>query len=47
VKINGTTLQTSDPALQPQLQALLNALIAKNEAIGAAQEHLRTVMNGS
>ena len=47
VSINGTVLQTSDPALQPQLQALLDALIAKNEAIGKAQQHLRAVMNGS
>ena len=47
VTINGSVLQTSDPALQPQLQALLNALIAKNEAILKAQEHLRAVMNGA
>jgi hypothetical protein len=47
VTINGTTFETSDPTLQPQLQALVTALIAKNEAIGAAQEHLRAVMNGT
>jgi hypothetical protein len=47
VTINGPMLQTSDPALQPQLQALVNALTAKNEAIQKAQQHLRGVMNGS
>ena len=47
VTINGPLLQTSDPALQPQLAALVNALAAKNEAITKAQEHLRTVLNGS
>lgn len=46
VSLVGNQLQTSDPALQPQLQALVNALLAKNEAIGKAQEHLRLVMNG-
>ncbi len=46
VTINGTVLQTSDPALQPQLQALVDAVIAKNDAIAKAQEHLRDVMNG-
>jgi hypothetical protein len=47
VTINGPLLQTSDPALQPRLTALVNALAAKNEAITKAQEHLRTVLNGS
>jgi hypothetical protein len=47
ITINGSTLQTSDPALQPQLNALVNALIAKNQAINTAQEHLRAVVNGS
>jgi hypothetical protein len=46
VTINGPTIETTDPALRPQLQALLNALIAKNDAIVKAQEHLRLVMNG-
>jgi hypothetical protein len=46
VTINGSTLQMSDPALQPQLTALVNALTAKNEAINKAQQHLRDVMNG-
>jgi hypothetical protein len=46
VTINGPTIQTTDPALRPQLQALLDALTAKNEAIVKAQEHLRLVMNG-
>jgi Protein of unknown function (DUF3053) len=47
VTINGTMLQTSDPALQPQLAALVGALTAKNAAIAKAQQHLRAVMNGS
>jgi hypothetical protein len=46
VSINGSVLQTTDASLQPQLQALMNAVIAKNEAIAKAQEHLRSVMNG-
>jgi hypothetical protein len=47
VTINGPTIETTDRALQPQLQALLDALTAKNDAIAKAQEHLRLVMNGS
>ena len=47
VTITGATLQTSDPALQPQLSALVAALTAKNEAITKAQTHLRLVMNGN
>ncbi|HWD57733.1 MAG TPA: DUF3053 family protein [Stellaceae bacterium] len=47
VSINGSMVQTTDPALQPKLQALIDALIAKNEAIQKAQQHMRAVMNGS
>jgi hypothetical protein len=47
VTINGPLIETTDPALQPQLQALLGTLTAKNEAIAQAQQHLRLVMNGS
>lgn len=46
VSIVGNQLQTSDPALRPQLQAMIDALMAKSDAIGKAQEHLRLVMNG-
>ena len=46
ITIDGPILRTSDPSLQPQLSALVNALTAKNEAINKAQEHLRVVMNG-
>jgi hypothetical protein len=46
VTIVGNQLQTSDPALRPQLQAMIDALMAKSDAIGKAQEHLRLVMNG-
>jgi hypothetical protein len=47
ITIAGAQLQTSDPALQPQLSALVNALVAKNEAINKAQAHLRSIMNGN
>lgn len=47
VTINGPLIETSDPALRPQLVALVAALTAKNEAIAKAQQHLRVVMNGS
>jgi hypothetical protein len=46
ITIDGPILRTSDPSLQPQLTALVNALTAKNDAINKAQEHLRVVMNG-
>jgi hypothetical protein len=46
VSIIGNQLQTTDPALQPQLQAMIDALAAKNDAINKAQERLRQVMNG-
>jgi hypothetical protein len=46
VTINGSLLQTSDPALQAQLAALVNTLTAKTEAIGKAQQRLRAVVNG-
>lgn len=47
IRINGPLIETSDPALRPQLTALVAALTAKNEAIQKAQRHLRLVMNGS
>ncbi|HML10621.1 MAG TPA: DUF3053 family protein [Stellaceae bacterium] len=47
VSIVGSQLQTTDPALRPQLQAMIDALTAKSEAISKAQERLRQVMNGS
>jgi hypothetical protein len=46
VTINGPTLQTSDPGLQPQLQALITSLSAKTDAITKDQERLRAVMEG-
>ncbi|HTW50793.1 MAG TPA: DUF3053 domain-containing protein [Stellaceae bacterium] len=46
VSIVGNQLQTTDPALRPQLQAMIDALMAKSDAISKAQEHLRLVMNG-
>jgi len=47
IKIVGSQLQTNDETLRPQLNALVNALIAKNEAINKAQEHLRAIVNGT
>lgn len=47
VTVNGALLQTSDPALQPRLAALVNALAAKNRAIAKGQERLRAIMTGS
>jgi hypothetical protein len=46
VTINGSMLQTSDPALQAQLAALLAGVSAKNDAIHKAQDRLRAVMEG-
>jgi hypothetical protein len=46
VTINGSVIQTDDPALRPQLAAMVGALTARNEAIAKAQQHLRDVMNG-
>ena len=46
MKINGSTIQATDPSLQPQLATLVHALTAKNEALTRAQQHLRDVMNG-
>ncbi|HZK91111.1 MAG TPA: DUF3053 family protein [Stellaceae bacterium] len=46
VKISGSTIQATDPSLQPQLAALVHALTARNEALTRAQQHLRDVMNG-
>jgi hypothetical protein len=47
IQIDGATLRTSEPALQPELTALVRALTTKNAAITEAQQHLRTVLNGS
>jgi DUF3053 family protein len=46
IKVNGSTIQATDPALQPRLAALVHAVTAKNEALTRAQQHLRDVMNG-
>jgi hypothetical protein len=46
VKIVGSVVQTSDPTLQPQLQALINAVTAKNDAINKAQQRLRAIETG-
>jgi soluble cytochrome b562 len=47
IKINGSMLQVADPSLQPQLQSLINALRAKQEAIQKAQQRLRSIVSGT
>jgi len=47
IKINGPMLQVADPALQPQLQSLIDAMRAKQEAMQKAQQRLRSVTYGS
>jgi len=46
VTIAGATLQNSDPTLQPQLVALLDALTAKTEVINKAQQRMRAIETG-
>jgi hypothetical protein len=47
IKISGSMLQVADPSLQPQLQSLIEALRAKQEAVRKAQQRLRTITYGS
>ena len=47
IKINGPMIQTTDPALQSRLQALIDNLRDKQEAIQKAQQRLRAVAYGS
>jgi len=47
IKANGSMLQVADPSLQPQLQALVNALRAKQEAVQKAQQRLRSIVSGT
>jgi hypothetical protein len=46
VKIQGSTIQISDAALQPKLAAMVDALRAKNEVIIKAQQRLNTLVRG-
>jgi len=47
IKANGSMLQVADPSLQPQLQTLVNALRAKQEAVQKAQQRLRSIISGT
>jgi hypothetical protein len=47
IAIEGTMVRVSDPALQPPLQALLDALRAKQAAIEKAQQRLRSLAYGT
>jgi hypothetical protein len=46
IKVNGPMLQLADPALQPQLRSLIDALRARQEAVQKAQQRLRSVAHG-
>ena len=46
VKIQGSQIQVSDPRVQQQLSALIDALRAKQQSIMAAQQRLRSVVMG-
>jgi len=46
VTVHGSMIQTTDPALQPKLTAMLDAMRAKNEAIQKAQQKLRELVRG-
>jgi hypothetical protein len=46
VTVHGSLIQTTDPALQPRLTALLDTLRARNEAIQKAQQRLNTLVGG-
>ena len=47
IKITGLLIQTTDPTLQPELAAHVNALSAKTAAINKAQQRLRAILQGS
>ena len=47
ITVSGSMLQVADPSLQPRLQALVDALRAKQEAIQKAQQRLHDLAYGS
>jgi soluble cytochrome b562 len=47
VKIDGSMVRLSNPALQGQLQDLLNAVRVKQEAVQKAQQRLRNIAYGN
>jgi len=47
VKIQGSMIEVSDASLQAPLNAMLDALRAKNEAINKAQQRLDALVSGS
>lgn len=46
IKLSGSQIQISNPALQARVQAALTAMGAKQQAMNAAQQKLRSVMFG-
>ena len=46
IRVQGSMLQTSDPALQAPLQSLLDAVRAKNDAINDARRRFNSLING-
>ncbi|MEN5180679.1 DUF3053 family protein [Comamonas testosteroni] len=47
IKVSGAMLEVSDPKLQAELQALLNDLNSKGQAVNAAQDALLKAVNRS
>jgi hypothetical protein len=46
IKVQGSMIQTSDPSLQRPLQALIDAVSAKTNAINNAQRKFNALVNG-
>src|SRR4051812_8324476 len=47
VKIEGAMIQVGNPSVQARLQALIEAMHAKQQAIQDAQQHLRSLAQGT
>jgi hypothetical protein len=47
IKISGSMLQVADPSLQAQLQSMIDAMRAKQQALQKAQQRLRATAYGS
>jgi hypothetical protein len=47
VKLNGSMIEVSDPALRPQLQTLLDAISKSQEAVARAQQKMNAIANGT
>jgi hypothetical protein len=47
IKVQGAVIEINDAALQPRVQAMLDAVRTKNEAIVKAQQRLNAIAAGS